>query len=152
MGLAENRGVALFSRCGKVSSTRRSHGEYVVSFPVVSGCTRGYQNTRALSLRKLDRTKVYASMVLSDGDNQCLWNGPTAFMFKYMDRMKAYGQRPFAVSYTMGPSIVDLNPLAAEIVNEHLEPQDSIGGAVSGVGYMYMRYYANNFSVKIGSA
>ena len=47
----------------------------------------------------------------------------------------------------MGPSIVDLNPLAASIiVNEHLEPQDSIlAGAVSGVGYMYMRYYANNF-------
>ncbi len=142
-GIGENRGVALFSRCGKFLIP----ADHMANMSLLSS----YPNARDIikiptpAHLKLDRSKVYASMVLSDGDNQCLWNGPTAFMFRYMNRMKAEGPRPFAVSYTMGPSIVDLNPLAASIVNENLEPQDSIGGAVSGVGYMYMRYYANNF-------
>jgi len=142
-GIGENRGVALFSRCGKflIPADHMPNLSLLSAYPDA----RGVVKIPPPAPRTLDRTKVYASMVLSDGDNQCLWNGPTAFMFNYMNRMKAEGPRPFSVSYTMGPSIVDLNPLAASIVSEHLEPQDSIGGAVSGVGYMYMRYYANNF-------
>ena len=142
-GIGENRGVELFSRCGKFlipadhmpnlslfTAYPNAHNEIKVPYP---------------PKKTLDPARVYVSMVLSDGDNQCLWNGPTAFMFQYMRQMKAAGPRDFSVSYTMGPSIVDLNPLAAAMVNQYLEPQDSIGGAVSGVGYMYMSQYANNF-------
>lgn len=142
-GIGENRGVALFSRCGKflIPADHMNNLSLLTSYPNA----RGKIKMPPVRLRTLDRGKVYASMVLSDGDNQCLWDGPTAFMFNYMRAMRAKGPRDFSVSYTMGPSIVDLQPLSAELVNEYLQPMDSIGGAVSGVGYMYMSSYANNF-------
>lgn len=142
-GIGENRGVALFSRCGKflIPADHMNNLSLLTAFPNARGKIR----MPPVRTRPLDRTRVYASMVLSDGDNQCLWDGPTAFMFEYMRRMREKGPRDFSVSYTMGPSIVDLQPLSAVLINDYLQPQDSIGGAVSGVGYMYMSSYANNF-------
>lgn len=142
-GIGENRGVALFSRCAKflVPADHMTDMSLLSAYP----SARGSLAPPHVRMRQLDRSKVYASLVLSDGDNQCLWNGPTAFMFDYMARMRARGAREFAVSYTMGPSIVDLNPFAARLTREYLQEPDSIGGAVSGVGYMYMSSYGDNF-------
>lgn len=142
-GIGENRGVALFSRSAKflVPADHMSNMTLLSAYPNARGKVRIPRHAAPA----LDREKVYASLVLSDGDNQCLWAAPNGFMFGYMKAMKAAGPREFAVSYTMAPNIVDLNPLGARMVNEFLEPQDSIGGAVSGVGYMYMSHYANNF-------
>lgn len=142
-GIGENRGVALFSRCAKflVPADHMTNMSLLSAYPSARGKLR-----RPLPARlTLDRGKVYASMVLSDGDNLCLWNGPEAFMDGYMKQMRSAGPRRFSVAYTMGPSIVDLNPLAALLSNDLLEPQDTVGCAVSGVGYMYMSHYANNF-------
>lgn len=142
-GIGENRGVALFSRCAKflIPSDHMDNMSVFSAYPNARGKIHMPQPT----LQQLDPNKVYASLVLSDGDNLCLWNGPHEFMFQYMKQIKQKGPRDFSVSYTMGPSLVDLHPLAASMVSEYLEPQDSIGVAVSGVGYMYMSHYANNF-------
>ncbi len=142
-GIGENRGVELFSRCGKFLIP----ADHMPNLSVLSAYpnARGKITVPIPTQMELTKDGIYASMVLSDGDNLCLWNGPKSFMFKYMDSMKSSGPRQFAVSYTMGPSMVDLNPLTASLINDHLEPQDTIGGAVSGVGYMYMAQYANNF-------
>lgn len=142
-GIGENRGVALFSRCGKylVPADHMGNMSLLSAFP----SARGTFTMPAVHRMPLDRGKVYASLVLSDGDNQCLWNGPGSFMLEYMRRMREKGPRGFAVSYTMGPNIVDLNPVAFSMLKTHLEPQDSVGGAVSGVGYMYMSAYGDNF-------
>lgn len=147
-GIGENRGVELFSRCGKflIPADHMSNMSLLTAYPNA----RGAVHVAVPASLALDRTRVYASMVLSDGDNQCLWDGPKAYMFEYMQKMKSAGPRDFAVSYTMGPSIVDLNPVAASLINSYLEKQDSIGGAVSGLGYMYMSQYANNFGSRRG--
>ena len=91
-GIGENRGVALFSRCGKflIPADHMANMSLLSSYPDA----RSVVKIPLPAPKALDRTKVYASMVLSDGDNQCLWNGPTAFMFNYMKRMKAEGTRP----------------------------------------------------------
>ncbi len=142
-GIGENRGVALFSRCGKylVPADHMGNMSLLSAFP----SARDAFAMPPVRKLPLDRGKVYASLVLSDGDNQCLWNGPGSFMLEYMRRMREKGPRDFAVSYTMGPNIVDLNPVAFAMLKTHLETQDSVGGAVSGVGYMYMSSYGDNF-------
>ncbi len=142
-GIGENRGVALFSRCGKflVPTDHVGNLSLLSAYPHA----RGRITIPKHQAPPLDRGKVYAALVLSDGDNLVLWTGPDSFMFSYLRRMRGDGPRTFGVSYTLGPSIVDLNPLAASLVNDALEPPDSIGCAVSGVGCMYMSGYAENF-------
>ncbi len=140
-GIGENRGVALFSRCAKFLIP----ADHMTSVSVFSAypAQKGAVHIPAPAPVTLDTHRAYAAMVLSDGDNLCLWNGPTAFMFEYMNAMRE--PRSFPVSFTMGPSIVDLNPLAASIIDANLPAGDTIGCAVSGVGYMVMRKYAANY-------
>ena len=140
-GIGENRGVALFSRCAKflIPADHMPNMSLLSAYPSQRNAIK-LPDVVTLSL---DKTRAYASLVLSDGDNLCLWNGPNAFMFEYMKSMRE--ARTFPAVFTMGPSIVDLNPLAASLITASMAPGDTIGCAVSGAGYMVMRKYAEDF-------
>jgi GxGYxY sequence motif in domain of unknown function N-terminal/GxGYxYP putative glycoside hydrolase C-terminal domain len=143
-GIGENRGVALFSRSAKflIPADHMPNMSLLSAYP----SQRNAIKMPEVVSQTLDKSRAYACLVLSDGDNLCLWNGPSSFMFEYMKAMKE--PRTFPVAFTMGPSIVDLNPLAASLITANINAGDTIGCAVSGAGYMVMRKYAEDYGAQ----
>lgn len=148
-GIGENRGVALLSRCAKflVPSDHLDNLTILSSFPPASPAPAARKSP---ARARPEADKVYVAMVLSDGDNLCLWNGPRSFMFGYMRQLKGDAARRFPVGYSIGPSVGDLLPLAATMISESFDARDSLGGAISGVGYIYPRHYAAAFGDQRG--
>jgi len=85
---------------------------------------------------RLDTSKVYIALVLSDGDNQILWPG---FFRRYFEHRR-FGSFPLA--FGMGPAIRELQPVIAQWYFEHATPQTEFICDVSGAGYMQPDHFA----------
>ena len=136
IGIGEGPGVTMLSRAGKflVPSDLISNLSVMTLFPRSNEPIQ--PKIRDL---KMDPGRSYAALVMSDGDNLCTWRD---FFPGYWDEL---GKRDFPVGWTMGPSIVDLMPPIFDYVRKNLPVGDSIGGAVSGVGYVAMEEFGKNF-------
>ena len=127
-GLGERPGVALFSRFGKILTA----SDYVANYSVMSGfpLTHLAQKPQPPA-PKLDPSKVYLSLVLSDGDNLSLWRGAARPLFD--DPLHG----TFPVGYGMGPTLIDVAPPMLEWYYSHMAPTDEFICDVSGAGYVY---------------
>jgi hypothetical protein len=143
-GIGENRGVELLSRCGKflVPSDWVANLSALTAFPPRHEA-RPPRPARAL---QPDPGKAYATLLVSDGDNLCFWNGPEGLLSRYVEGLE--GGRDFPVAFTLGSSIVDLMPPVADAVLGRIRATDGLGGAVSGVGYTYMGHYGKAFGTE----
>jgi hypothetical protein len=140
-GIGENRGVALLSRCGKFLVP----SDWIPNLTVLTALPAARPASKPAPPRPiaLDRTKVYASLLLSDGDNLCVWNGRNDLLPRYIRALDT--ERNYPVAVTLGPSLVDLYPPMAEWAFNAIRSTDGLGCAVTGVGYIYPGQYARNF-------
>ncbi len=132
VGIGEHRGVSFLSSCAKFLVP----SDWIANLSILSGFENKELAQHKSRKIKLDKDKVYLSFVVTDGDNLCTWYD---YFKKYWDELPE--DRNYSVGWTMGPSIYDLMPPVAEYFINRLHNNDSIGAAVSGVGYIYMKDY-----------
>ena len=128
MGMDEEAGVAMGSRFGKVTLV----SDLITNLSVHSGVKAEKLTQRPLPpAPPLDRSKVYLSFTMSDGDNLCTWRG---YFRRYFDD-PVRGTLP--VGWGMGPGIIDLAPVWAKWYYDAATPNDEFICDVSGAAYIY---------------
>lgn len=137
IGIGEPGGLPLLSAYGKflVPSDYVSNMSVFTNFPVFK-TDKPATGSRDV---QLENDKVYVSLVMSDGDNICTWND---FFHNFWKRM---GNRNFPVGWPMSPCLGDMNPVQAAYFYKVKKDIDSLGSAVSGVGYIFGKDYARKF-------
>ena len=128
MGLGENGGVALGSQFGKITTV----SDYVANYSVFSGVVLPTLKQKPQPpAPKLDPTKVYVAITMSDGDNLITWR----------DFWRGYFTDPlhgtFPLGYGIGPTLIDVAPTMARWYYDHAAPTDEFLCDVSGAGYVY---------------
>ncbi len=131
-GLGEGGGVKLGSEYGKVSVV----SNYVHNFSVFSGVKLAKLRQQFAPPPKLNRSKVYLSLTISDGDNLNTWQD----FFQHWFKSPYHGK--FAVGWGMGPTLIDVAPTLAKWYYQHAGPKDEFLADVSGLGYMYPSVWA----------
>ncbi|HLK59812.1 MAG TPA: hypothetical protein VKU00_24840, partial [Chthonomonadaceae bacterium] len=128
IGINEGPGVSLASRFGKVTVV----SDYVANFSVFSGVPLSELKQKPQAPPPpLDRSKVYLSFTMSDGDNLCTWRD--YFRTYFTDPL--HGTIP--IGWGMGPTLLDCAPVWARWYYDHATPNDEFLCDVSGVGYIY---------------
>ena len=132
-GLGELGGVKLASEFGKVTVV----SSYVHNLSVFSGVRLAALQQKFAPPPKLDRSKVYLSFTVSDGDNLYTWQS----FFRRWFTSPYHGK--FAVGWAMGPTLIDVAPTLAQWYYLHAGPKDEFIAGVSGIGYMYPSVWAD---------
>jgi len=140
VGIGEPGGLPLLSGYGKflVPSDYISNMTVFTNFPPF----KADKPATGSGDVKLENDKVYISLVMSDGDNICTWND---FFHNFWKKM---GDRNFPVGWPMSPCLGDMNPVQAAYFYKVKKDVDSLGSAVSGVGYIFGRDYGRKFGNK----
>ena len=142
IGLNESPGVSLASRFGKVSIV----SDYVANLSVFSGATQpDLKQKPQAAPPALDKSKVYFSFTMSDGDNLCTWRD--YFRSYFTDPL--HGTIP--VGWGMGPTLIDNAPVWARWYYDHATPNDEFLCDVSGVGYIYGPDWATALKDRTGA-
>lgn len=144
IGLGEGRGVAFLSNAGKflVPTDHLGNLSTLTATPRQEGAFPSYEFDRS---RVPSPGGVYASLVISDGDNLCTW---VDFFPNYIAESRGGG---FPLALTVGSSIGDLLPPVADALARGMADGHSLGVAVSGVGYIYPRDYGLSFGEERGA-
>jgi hypothetical protein len=123
----EGPGVTLASRFGKITTV----SDYVANYSVTSGFTvPSLKQKPQPPAPKLDRSKVYVAITVSDGDNLVTWRD--YFRHHFDDPMHG----TFPIAWGMGPTLLDVSPVQAQWYYEHAAPTDEFICDVSGAGYI----------------
>ncbi len=125
-GLDEGPGVKLGSQYGKVTVV----SDDVHNLSVFSGVRLAALRQKFAPPPKLNRSKVYLSLTISDGDNLDTWQN----YFRKWFTSPYHGK--FAVGWGMGPTLIDVAPTIAQWFYQHAGPKDEFLCDVSGVGYI----------------
>ena len=142
VGVDEGPGVSLGSRFGKVTTV----SDYVANFSVLSGVPMPKLVQKAQPpAPKLDPSKVYLAITMSDGDNLCTWRG--YFRSYFNDPLHG----TFPIAWGMGPTLIDVAPTIARWYYQHATPNDEFLCDVSGVGYIYPPDYATALKDRDGA-
>ena len=131
-GLGEGPGVKLGSEYGKVTVVSNN----ARNFSVLSGVPLAALKQKFAPAPKLNPSKVYLSLTISDGDNLNTWQN----FFRPWFKSPYHGQ--FAVGWAMGPTLIDVAPTLARWYYQHAGPKDEFLAGVSGLGYMYPALWA----------
>ncbi len=143
-GIGEGSGVRLLTEYGKflIPTDWRSNQS------VWSGLEAKNKEFKQLKPRKLklEKDKIYATFLISDGDNMNMWFDfvPTT---KYW-RSEYRGKLPLA--WSIGPGMIDMQAPLLDYYYSSLTPMDSMGCAVSGIGYMYPEFYGKAYGSRQG--
>ncbi|MCX6359891.1 MAG: GxGYxYP family putative glycoside hydrolase [Armatimonadetes bacterium] len=137
IGSGEGPGVGLMAEFGK----------YLVGSPGVSNLSvhSGYPSPRlrrpAEAPLKLDRSKVYYTFVISDGDNL-----PVLTTANWPQLYRDTIRPTFPKAWTISPSAAVLLPDIVDWYYSNASPNDSMMAAVSGVGYTYPQQYGRRYT------
>ncbi|NPV47784.1 MAG: hypothetical protein HPY69_12550 [Armatimonadetes bacterium] len=137
VGIGEGPGVSLFAEFGKylvgsIDTTNLSvHSGLRLPEP---------RQQPAPPAPALDPTKVYLSVIISDGDNLPVLK-VNNFPQLWQDPLR--GQ--FPIGWTLCPAAHVLLPDLVDYYFRTATPQDAFLGAVSGVGYTYPDLYGKRF-------
>ena len=134
VGIGEGGGVRLLSRYAKFLVPTDWKGNLSV-WTGLEAKTKKFTQKPPRPLR-LDRSKIYVTFLMSDGDNLNTWYD----YFPAYWKSELRGRIPIA--WTMGPSLIDLQAPLLDYYYSTLSETDSFGAAVSGIGYVYPQYYA----------
>ena len=127
MGLDEGPGVALGSKFGKITVV----SDYLQNMSVFSGVKLSHITQQFAPPPALNRSKVYVSLAISDGDNLCMWY----HYFRHWFVSPAHGK--LAIGWGMGPTLIDEAPTLARWFYQHAGSKDEFFCDVSGAGYIY---------------
>ena len=140
-GLGELPGVKLGSQYGKVTVC----SNYAHNFSVLSGVPLAALKQKFPPAPKLNLSKVYLSLTISDGDNLNTWED----FFRHWFKSPYHGK--FAVGWAMGPTLIDAAPTLARWYYQHAGPKDEFLAGVSGLGYMYPSVWARRLRDRSGA-
>ncbi len=133
IGIGEFQGISFLSSCGKYCVP----SNWIANLTVYSSFPHRTVLKQPQTTMVLDKSKVYLSLGLSDGDNLNVWMYLNDHLADEIPRERSYG-----IGWEMGPSMYDfLRPMAERAV-QNLNPNDSIGCATSGAGYVSLLRYA----------
>jgi hypothetical protein len=135
-GLGEGPGVALASQYGKLTVV----SDYTRNFSVFSGVRLSSLRQTFLPAPRYNQHKVYIALTVSDGDNLCTWQS----YFRRWFQSPYLGK--FAISWGMGPTLIDVAPTIARWYFRHARPNNEFLCDVSGVGYFYPPVWARRLS------
>ncbi len=127
MGLDEGPGVALGAKYGKITVV----SDYLQNMSVFSGVNLSRITQHFAPPPPLNRSKVYLSLAISDGDNLCMWY----HFFRHWFVNPAHGK--LAIGWGMGPTLIDEAPTLARWFYQHADSKDEFFCDVSGAGYIY---------------
>ncbi|MDE2126621.1 MAG: hypothetical protein KGJ62_08530 [Armatimonadetes bacterium] len=136
VGIGEGPGVKLLAEFGK----------YLVgsidctNLSVHSGIRVRIHRPAPPPAPKLDAGKVYASWIISDGDNLPVLTNNN---FPQLWAEKQRGTIP--LGWTMSPSAAVLIPDIVDYYTETATPDDAFLAAVSGAGYTYPDFFGDRF-------
>ena len=136
-GIGEVDGVFIMSRAGKFHICNN----WRPNLTVWSGLECRKKQYESMPPRKLqlEDDKVYVSLIISDGDNM----NPLFNWFPDYWRAPQHGK--FAVGWTMGPGVIDMQAPLLDFYFDNIQLTDSIGCSVTGLGYIYLQYYGLDF-------
>ncbi len=140
-GLGEGPGVKLGSEYGKVTVVSTQ----VHNFSVFSGVPLAQLRQKFAPAPKLNRSKFYISLTISDGDNLNTWDD----FFRKWFKSRYHGK--FALGWAMGPTLIDVAPTLARWYYQHAGPKDEFLAGVSGLGYMYPSVWADRLRDRSGA-
>jgi hypothetical protein len=127
VGIDESPGVTLGSRFGKITTV----SDYTANYSVTSGVPMpALKQKPQPPAPKLDRSKVYLAITVSDGDNLVTWRD--YFRRQFEDPLHG----AFPIAWGMGPTLIDVSPVQARWHYEHAAPTDEFLCDVSGAGYI----------------
>jgi hypothetical protein len=138
-GIGEDEAIRLFSECAKYSACTAYDGYSpgVGNLSVHSGTTAAlHQSTPPINLQQ---DKVYCAFIRSDGDGM---NFIRHYYRRLFDDPK-HGEVP--MGWQLGTTVSDLMPDIADYYYKHARPGDCFVNALTGVGYIWERWYAENF-------
>jgi hypothetical protein len=137
VGIGEGGGVSLLSSAGKFLVP----SDWMPNLTVFTAFEAQHDGPLAPAppAPTGDPTGVYASLVMSDGDNLCTW---VDFFPSYWEKLPP-GHAP--VAWTIGPSIRDLLPPIHDALAQWHPKGHTLGAAVSGIGYVYIEAYGIAF-------
>jgi len=137
VGMGEGPGVSLLAEFGKylVGSVDASNLSVHTGVPVPA-----LRQRPAPPAPKLDRSKVYLALTMSDGDNLPVM---TASNWPALWREKDRGRIP--IGWTISPASAEFIPGVMDFYYSTATPADSFLAAVSGVGYTYATHYGKRY-------
>jgi hypothetical protein len=137
VGIGEHGGVALLSSTGKFLVP----SDHMPNLTVFTAFRARHDGPLAPAQPAPDLKPegVYASLVMSDGDNLCTW---IDFFPDYWEKLTP-GLPPIA--WTVGPSIRDLLPPVHDALAQWHPKGHTLGAAVSGIGYIYIEDYGTAY-------
>jgi len=136
VGIQEGPGVTLLSEYGKFLSWSAETG----NLSVHSGAHPPRFRREVPPAPPLDRSKVYLSFLVSDGDAPINWYG--FFLTRYWDDPQ---RGRFPLAWSVGPTTYDLMPDLMAYYYRQAGPNDTFVCACSGVGYCYPGPYAGRY-------
>ncbi|HEY3265829.1 MAG TPA: GxGYxYP domain-containing protein [Armatimonadota bacterium] len=136
VGIQETPGVSLISKYAKYLVAT----DFDSNLSLHSGIRIPPLRQRHPAPPKLDRSKVYVTFTMSDGDNLQVYQQRS---FQNMWASPLRGSIP--VGWTISPSAARLIPFITRWFYQRATPADEFIAAVSGVGYMYPDDYAQAY-------
>jgi hypothetical protein len=137
VGIGEPNGVELISRYAKSLVCT----DHLTNVCVTSGVRIAPLKQPPQSpAPKLDPSKIYIALALSDGDNENVWRD---FIHKRYFYSPRFGDVPLA--FGIGPAIIDLQPGVAQWYYRHAKPNTEFLADVSGIGYIQPANYGLAF-------
>jgi hypothetical protein len=137
VGIGEPNGVELISRYAKSLVCT----DHLANVCVTSGVrVAPLKQPPQSPTPKLDRSKIYVALALSDGDNENVWRN---FIRKRYFQSSRFGDVPLA--FGIGPAIMDLQPGVAQWYYRHAKPNTEFLADVSGIGYIQPANYGIAF-------
>ena len=137
VGIQEGPGVTLLSEYGKFLAWSAETG----NLSVHSGTKPPVFKRPMAPAPTLDRSKVYLTFMVSDGDAPINWYG--FFLIRYWDD-PVRGQIPLV--WSLGPTSYDLMPNLLDYYYRKSGTNDSFVCACSGVGYCYPNIYGSRYA------
>lgn len=95
----------------------------------------------AMAPATLDRSKVYVTFTLTDGDNLFFWTKQGG----YADWILNQESHDIPLQWTLNLSLVDLMPGLVDYVFRSADRKNSFAAGVSGYGYIMARAYATRY-------
>ncbi|HJN18405.1 MAG TPA: GxGYxYP family putative glycoside hydrolase, partial [Armatimonadota bacterium] len=138
IGFSEAPGVSMLSRYGKFLAWSNTNA----NLSVHSGTTpRQPLRHRPADVPELDPSKVYITMMVSDGDAPVNWY--QFFPGIYWDDP---AKGTFPLTWSMGPSVYDLMPDIMDYYYARANGGDGFVAACSGAGYCYPDAYGRQYA------
>lgn len=98
---------------------------------------------QAPALKLKPDSKYLASIVVSDGDNLCTFQG---WFPKIWADLAAAQVKNLPVGWTMGPTLRELAPPIYDYAANHIPHGGTFGSGVSGIGYMAMQEWGTDYA------